>query len=54
MHEIINHPWLNYHCFPIEIIPYKPVVDIKEIKPQIVQYLVQKYFFTNLHNKIKA
>ena len=42
MHEIISHPWLNYHCFPIELIPYKPVVDIKEIKNNIVQYLIQK------------
>ena len=42
MSEIFSHPWLNYNCFPVEIIPYKPVVDLKEIKPQIVQYLVQK------------
>jgi hypothetical protein len=43
MHEILSHPWINYNCLPIEIVPYKPVVDIKEIKPNIVQYLVQKY-----------
>ena len=42
MQEIIAHPWLNYHCFPIELVPYKPVVDIKEIKNNIVQYLMQK------------
>ena len=42
MSEIFAHPWLNYNSFPVEIIPYKPVVDLKEVKPQIVQYLVQK------------
>ena len=42
MSEIFSHPWLNYNSFPVEIIPYKPIVDIKEIKPHIVQYLVQK------------
>lgn len=42
MSEIFSHPWINYNCFPVEIIPYKPVVDLKEINPKIVQYLVQK------------
>ena len=43
MTEILLHPWMNHNnSFPVEIIPYKPVVDIKEIKPHIVQYLVQK------------
>ena len=42
MSEIILHPWINHNHSPIEIVPYKPVVDIKELKPQIVQYLIQK------------
>jgi len=46
MHEIMSHPWLNYHSFPVEIIPYKPVVDMKEIKPHIVKYLVKKHEYT--------
>jgi serine/threonine protein kinase len=42
MSEILTHPWLNYNAFPIEIIPYKPSVDVKEVRREIVQYLVQK------------
>lgn len=42
MSEIFAHPWLNFTSLPIEIYPYKPSVDIKEIRPEIVQYLVNK------------
>ena len=42
MTEIFSHPWINHNQSPVEFVPYKPVVDLKEIKPQIVQYLIQK------------
>ena len=40
--EIFNHPWINQNSFPVEIVPYKPIVDAKEIKHHIVKYLVEK------------
>ncbi|CAF0801397.1 unnamed protein product [Brachionus calyciflorus] len=46
MSEIFAHPWLNFNSFPVELIPYKPNVDTKEIKMEIVQYLVQKHDYT--------
>jgi hypothetical protein len=42
MNEIFAHPWLNYNSPPVETIPYKPFVELKELKPQIVEYLVKK------------
>jgi hypothetical protein len=50
MHEILSHPWMNNfgQLSHIEIIPYKPVVDTKEIRREIVLYLMQKHDYTEV------
>jgi hypothetical protein len=46
MAEIFEHPWINYNSLPVEIVQYKPIVDIKELNPEIVQYLIKKHEYT--------
>jgi len=42
MQEILRHPFLTYQLGPIEIVPYKPCGEIREINKNIVKYLVLK------------
>lgn len=39
MQEILRHPFLTYQLGPIEIVPYKPRVDTREINKNIIKYL---------------
>jgi hypothetical protein len=43
MSEILRHPFLNYQLGPIELTPYKPRTDIRDINRNILRYLTLKY-----------
>ena len=42
MQEILRHPFLISQLGPIELIPYKPHADVKEINKNIIRYLAFK------------
>jgi hypothetical protein len=42
MAEIIRHTYLTYQSGPIELTPYKPHADIKDINRSILRYLTIK------------
>ncbi|CAF4374883.1 unnamed protein product, partial [Adineta steineri] len=46
MQEILRHPFLVHHLGPIELIPYKPNSDMKEINKNIIRYLVFKHGYS--------
>ncbi|CAF1628583.1 unnamed protein product, partial [Didymodactylos carnosus] len=46
MQEILRHPFMNYQMSPIEIIPYKPSTDLREINQSIIKYLITKHGYT--------
>ncbi len=42
MQEILRHPFLVLQLGPIELTPYKPHADTKEINKNIIRYLAFK------------
>jgi hypothetical protein len=42
MQEILRHPFLISQLGPIELTPYKPHSDAKEINKNIIRYLAFK------------
>lgn len=42
MQEILRHPFLVLQLGPIELIPFRPYSDMKEINKNIIRYLTLK------------
>jgi hypothetical protein len=42
MQEILRHPFLTNQLGPIELTPYKPHSDVREINRNIIRYLAFK------------
>jgi len=42
MQEILRHPFLVQQLGPIELTPFKPQSDIKEINRSVIRYLSHK------------
>jgi serine/threonine protein kinase len=42
MQEILRHPFLINQLGPIELTPYKPYADVKDVNKNIIRYLAFK------------
>lgn len=42
MQEILRHPFLVLQLGPIELTPFRPYSDMKEINKNIIRYLTMK------------